>query len=170
MSLLKYEFATEDGLTPSSCEIRLGDIDPMTGQPITDESVFKGYYQCVNREVRVNLKQIRLEKTKEERRKTNELKAGLSARFEQEHGYKPNEDIEIKITGLRPGEKLYEERLMAEEGLQKTENEQISIGKPLEIDEEKLAVTLDKLKQAAHDDSPELRALVKELVPTFQYQ
>ena len=92
MSLLKYEFATEDGLTPSSCEIRLGDIDPMTGQPITDESVFKGYYQCVNQEVRVNLKQIRLEKTKEERRKTNELKARLSARFEQEHGYKPNED------------------------------------------------------------------------------
>ncbi len=85
-------------------------------------------------------------------------------------GYKPNEDIEIKITGLRPGEKLFEERLMAEEGLQKTENEQISIGKPLEIDEEKLAATLDKLKKAAYDDSPELRPLVKELVPTFQYQ
>ncbi len=85
-------------------------------------------------------------------------------------GYKPNEDIEIKITGLRPGEKLYEERLMAEEGLQKTENEQISIGKPLEIDEEKLFDTLNKLKQAAYDDSPELRPLVKELVPTFQYQ
>ena len=85
-------------------------------------------------------------------------------------GYTPNEDIEIKITGLRPGEKLFEERLMAEEGLQKTENEQISIGKPLEIDEKKLSETLDKLKQAAYDDSPLLRELVKELVPTFQYQ
>ena len=92
MSVLKYEFLSEDDNTPSSCEIRLGDVDPLTGLPITDESLFKGYYQCVNREVRVNLKQIRLEKTKEERRKTNELKARLSAEFEQEHGYKPNED------------------------------------------------------------------------------
>ncbi len=85
-------------------------------------------------------------------------------------GYEPNVDIEIKITGLRPGEKLFEERLMAEEGLQKTENEQISIGKPLEIDEEKLASFLEKLRQAAFDDSPELRELVKGLVPTYQYQ
>ena len=84
-------------------------------------------------------------------------------------GYEPDVDIKIKITGLRPGEKLYEERLMAEEGMQKTANDSISIGRPLEIDENKLSECLEKLRVAAAEDSPDLRALIKELVPTYHY-
>ena len=83
-------------------------------------------------------------------------------------GYEPHRDIEIKITGLRPGEKLYEERLMAEEGLTKTENDRISIGKPLDIDEDKLFKTLDKLYNEAYSESDEMKELVKELVPTYK--
>ncbi|MBQ7907697.1 MAG: polysaccharide biosynthesis protein [Clostridia bacterium] len=83
-------------------------------------------------------------------------------------GLEPHKDIEIKITGLRPGEKLYEERLMAEEGLTKTANDKISIGKPLDIDEDKLFATLDTLYNEAYGESDRMKELVKELVPTYK--
>ena len=83
-------------------------------------------------------------------------------------GYEPEKDIEIKVTGLRPGEKLYEERLMAEEGLEKTANDRISIGKPIEMDDEKLFATLEKLYDEAYGESEEMKDLVKELVPTYK--
>ena len=83
-------------------------------------------------------------------------------------GYEPEKDIEIKITGLRPGEKLYEERLMAEEGLKKTANDRISIGKPLEIDEQKLFDALNVLYDEAYSESTRMKQLVHELVPTYK--
>ena len=83
-------------------------------------------------------------------------------------GFVPGKDIKIEITGLRPGEKLYEERLMEEEGLIKTANEKISIGKPIEFDEEKLIYMLDRLYDEAYAESDEIKHLVKELVPTYK--
>lgn len=83
-------------------------------------------------------------------------------------GYKLGEDIEIEYTGLRPGEKLYEELLMDKEGLQDTENKMIHIGKPIDMDEEKFMHQLIKLRDAANDDSDAIRAMVKEIVPTYQ--
>ena len=83
-------------------------------------------------------------------------------------GYKLGEDIEIEYTGLRPGEKLYEELLMDEEGLQDTENKMIHIGKPIDMDEEKFMHQLIKLRDAANEDSDAIRAMVKEIVPTYQ--
>lgn len=83
-------------------------------------------------------------------------------------GYKLGEDIEIEYTGLRPGEKLYEELLMDEEGLQDTENKMIHIDKPIDMDEEKFMHQLIKLRDAANDDSDAIRAMVKEIVPTYQ--
>ena len=82
-------------------------------------------------------------------------------------GFEPGVDIEIKCTGLRPGEKLYEERLMDEEGMQKTANESISIGKPIEIDEDNFFEMLDKLYDAAYRESEDMKDLVHELVPTY---
>lgn len=82
-------------------------------------------------------------------------------------GYEPEVDIPIECTGLRPGEKLYEERLMDEEGMQKTANESISIGKPLEMDEENLFHKLDELKKAAYAEAENMKDLVHELVPTY---
>ena len=82
-------------------------------------------------------------------------------------GLVPFEDISIKITGLRPGEKLYEERLMAEEGLQKTANEKISIGKPLDIDYDSLFNKIDLLLDSANKEASDMKDLVKELVPTY---
>lgn len=82
-------------------------------------------------------------------------------------GYKPYEDIDIEFTGLRPGEKLYEELLMSEEGLQDTPNKLIHIGKPIEFDDEKFFLQLEQLKAAAEQDSAEIRQLVQEIVPTY---
>ncbi|MBO6197384.1 MAG: polysaccharide biosynthesis protein [Butyrivibrio sp.] len=82
-------------------------------------------------------------------------------------GYKVGEDIRIEFTGLRPGEKLYEEMLMDEEGLQDTANKMIHIGKPIEMDEMRFFSQLEKLNQAAKDESPEIRDLVKEIVETY---
>ena len=82
-------------------------------------------------------------------------------------GFEPNVDIEIKCVGLRPGEKLYEERLMEEEGLQRTENGLISIAKPIPLDEEKFWESLDKLYVEAHGETEKMKEWVKELVPTY---
>lgn len=84
-------------------------------------------------------------------------------------GYTPNEDIMITFTGLRPGEKLYEEMLMDEEGLQDTDNHMIHIGKPIEIDEEQFEKDLYKLGEAANGEESVVRELVQKIVPTYQY-
>lgn len=85
-------------------------------------------------------------------------------------GYTPNEDIMIIFTGLRPGEKLYEEMLMDEEGLQDTDNHMIHIGKPIEIDEEQFEEDLYKLGEAANGEESVVRELVQKIVPTYQYE
>ncbi|MGI6094986.1 MAG: polysaccharide biosynthesis protein [Lachnospiraceae bacterium] len=82
-------------------------------------------------------------------------------------GYRPYEDIDIVFTGLRPGEKLYEEMLMSEEGLQETENQLIHIGKPIEMDEERFLRQLEELEKIANNDLPEVRKKVREIVPTY---
>lgn len=82
-------------------------------------------------------------------------------------GYEPNVDIPIVCTGLRPGEKLYEERLMEEEGLQQTANGLISIAKPIVLDERKFWRTLDKLYNEAYAETDAMKEQVKELVPTY---
>lgn len=82
-------------------------------------------------------------------------------------GYKVGEDIRIEFTGLRPGEKLYEEMLMDEEGLQDTANRMIHIGKPIELDEMRFFSQLEKLNVAAREESPEIRTLVQEIVETY---
>lgn len=82
-------------------------------------------------------------------------------------GYRVGEDIEIKFTGLRPGEKLYEEMLMDEEGLQETQNQLIHIGKPIEFDEEEFLGQLEELKAVAGRDSNKIRKLVQNIVPTY---
>lgn len=82
-------------------------------------------------------------------------------------GFKVGEDIEIQYTGLRPGEKLYEELLMDEEGLQATDNNLIHIGKPIDMDEALFMRQLKELKAASEKDSKAIRQMVKEIVPTY---
>lgn len=82
-------------------------------------------------------------------------------------GLVPDEDIKIEFTGLRPGEKLYEELLMDEEGLRSTENSMIHIGKPIELDEEKLFGQLESLKKIIDDEPDEIRKMIQEIVPTY---
>ncbi len=82
-------------------------------------------------------------------------------------GYKVDEDIKIEFTGLRPGEKLYEELLMSEEGLTDTENKLIHVGKPVDFDERLFYVQLNHLKQAVESECDDVRALIQEIVPTY---
>ena len=82
-------------------------------------------------------------------------------------GYTPGEDIEIQFTGLRPGEKLYEELLMKEEGMQDTENKLIHIGKPIEMDEEKFLSDLAELYQTVVNEPENIRPMVQKMVPTY---
>ena len=83
-------------------------------------------------------------------------------------GFKPDEDIKIEYTGLRPGEKLYEEKLMAEEGLEKTDNDLIHIGKPIAFDETVFLQSLDKLQSAAYANTEgKIRSIVQETVSTY---
>ena len=83
-------------------------------------------------------------------------------------GYEPNVDINIKVTGLRPGEKLYEEVLMDEEGLTRTSNDQIRIGKPIKIDEVEFKRELNILKRVAENNQDEkVDIIMKSIVPTY---
>ena len=82
-------------------------------------------------------------------------------------GYRVGEDIEIKFTGLRPGEKMYEELLMNEEGLKETANKMIFIGKPIEFDEEQFREQLKELERAAVDETSDIRVEVEKIVPTY---
>ena len=83
-------------------------------------------------------------------------------------GYKPNVDMKIEVCGLRPGEKLYEELLMEEEGLENTEHDKIFIGKPIDIEKDKLFSMLADLKEAAEkDDIEAIKCSVEKVVPTY---
>lgn len=84
-------------------------------------------------------------------------------------GYRPYEEIDITFTGLRPGEKLYEELLMDEEGLQSTENRMIYIGQPIPTDHGELKAALDALQDAMAKDNEDIRPLIRRLVPTYRY-
>ena len=85
-------------------------------------------------------------------------------------GYEPYKDIDICFTGLRPGEKLYEELLMDEEGLQKTVNDRIFIGKPIDMDYDRFEKGLQRLGEAALSETANVRLLVHELVPEYHYK
>ena len=85
-------------------------------------------------------------------------------------GYKPGEDIEIKFTGLRPGEKMYEELLMDEEGLKKTDNKLIFIGKPIDFEASVFEMQLEKLIADAKKETADIRSEIKEIVPTYQLE
>jgi len=85
-------------------------------------------------------------------------------------GYTPDVDIKIVYTGLRPGEKLYEEMLMDEEGLRETANKMIHIGKPIEMDDVWFCEKLRELDEASRGESDRIRQLVSEVVPTYHYQ
>ena len=82
-------------------------------------------------------------------------------------GFRPDIDIKIEYTGLRPGEKLYEEKLMAEEGMTKTRNKLIHIGKPIPFDEDLFLRQMERLMETAYNNSEEIRSVVASMVPTY---
>ena len=82
-------------------------------------------------------------------------------------GYEPGVEIEIKYIGLRPGEKLYEELLMDEEGLQDTANRLIHVGRPIDMDDEAFCRQLEALERACRHNSPDIRRCVADMVPTY---
>lgn len=83
-------------------------------------------------------------------------------------GFQPDVDIKIEYTGLRPGEKLFEEKLMEEEGLKKTENDMIHIGVPIPIDTDLFFQQLDELMEAAYKNKTDIRERVEKIVPTYK--
>ena len=85
-------------------------------------------------------------------------------------GYKPDVDIQIVYTGLRPGEKLFEELLMDEEGMRETQNKLIHIGRPIEMDDAWFEARLHELDEASRHESDEICYIVSQIVPTYKYQ
>ena len=83
-------------------------------------------------------------------------------------GLKPDVDIPIVYTGLRPGEKLYEEKLMEEEGLKRTANNLIHIGSPIPFDTDKFFDDIERLLRACYRNSGEIKQIVAEMVPTYK--
>ncbi|MDO4943102.1 MAG: nucleoside-diphosphate sugar epimerase/dehydratase [Lachnospiraceae bacterium] len=83
-------------------------------------------------------------------------------------GFQPDVDIKIQYSGLRPGEKLYEEKLMAEEGLKRTENERIHIGCPIPFDADRFLKELGSLVDAAYENREDIRDMTVRIVPTYQ--
>ena len=83
-------------------------------------------------------------------------------------GFEPDVDIRVEYTGLRPGEKLYEELLMMEEGLQDTANKLIHIGKPIEMDDEQFRQQLLALEQACKEETDHMKDIVAQIVPTYK--
>ena len=83
-------------------------------------------------------------------------------------GYTPDVDIKIVYTGLRPGEKLYEELLMDEEGLQETENKMIHIGKPIDMDDAWFEQKLKELDKASYDEVSDMKRIVAQIIPTYR--
>ena len=77
-------------------------------------------------------------------------------------------DIKIQYSGLRPGEKLFEEKLMAEEGIKRTENELIHIGCPIPFDERMFLGQLQELMKVCHENREDIREMVKEMVVTYK--
>ena len=82
-------------------------------------------------------------------------------------GYEPDVDIQVVYTGLRPGEKLYEEMLMSEEGLKETDNKLIHIGEPIMMDDDEFAQQLDVLYKECHDEHSDIIGAVAKVVPTY---
>ena len=82
-------------------------------------------------------------------------------------GFRVGEDIKIEFTGLRPGEKLYEELLLDEEGMRDTANKMIHIGKPIELNEHEFFAQLKELKDECQIESSDIRPLIKKIVPTY---
>lgn len=85
-------------------------------------------------------------------------------------GFIPDVDIKIEYTGLRPGEKIFEELLMAEEGLKSTKNELIHIGCPIKMDDDWFRKKLIQLDEASCQESEEIKKMVAEIVPTYHYK
>lgn len=93
----------------------------------------------------------------------------LAKRMISLSGLKEGKDIEVKFTGLRPGEKLYEELLMNEEGLKKTAHSKIFVGSPINITERELNVKLEKLRDVLQGDENSVKRVMAEVVPTYKY-
>ena len=85
-------------------------------------------------------------------------------------GYEPNVDIQIKFTGLRPGEKLYEELLIDEDNLKKTDKDRIFVAQQTGVDSIKIQEAVQKLIEEAYDETQDIRSYIKELVPEYAPQ
>lgn len=85
-------------------------------------------------------------------------------------GHVPYDDIQIIFTGLRPGEKIFEELLMSEEGIATTAHKQIFVGKPIDFDMDAFLKKLEHLRSVADKENYDIRILIKEFVPTFKYE
>ncbi len=92
----------------------------------------------------------------------------LARNLIQLSGLKPDVDVKIQYTGLRPGEKLYEEKLMSEEGLKTTPNQLIHIGTPLLFDTDRFLVQMKELMDASYEDSEIIMEMVARIVPTYR--
>ncbi len=113
---IRYEFLSDDGITPSSCTVQLGDIDTVTGKAVTDVTIFREYYRLKDHQVRKNLKAERPEYTEEEIARRKEIREEISEEFRRRWGYAPSRDDLLYLTEEKERWNLSVSVLVNEEG------------------------------------------------------
>ena len=143
---IRYQFLSDDGTTPSSCTIRLGDVDTVTGEAVTDVTVFREYYRLKDRQVRKNLKAERPEYTAEETARRRKAQKAFAEEFRSRWGYAPSRDDILYLMGEPERWNLSLSVLVNEEGKDHTfQHRELSV--PAEEEEE--TVEMQALREVA---------------------
>ena len=147
---IRYQFLSEDGVTPSACTVRLGEVDPLTGEPVTDVSFFREYYRVVDHQVHQNLKAARRDYTPAEKLRREREKRVFMESFKERWGYAPSKD-DVRYHLEQEEEERYHlslDVLVNSDTGESTLDRHPEFSMPFEAEEE-LPVELEALREVA---------------------
>lgn len=144
---IRYQFLSDDGLTPSSCTVQLGDIDTVTGEAVTDVTIFREYYRLKDHQVRKNLKAERQEYTAEEIARKRKAREALAEEFRRCWGYEPSRDDLLYLMEEQERWNLSVSALVNEEGKEHA-SRHTELSEPA-VSEEEESVEMQALREVA---------------------
>lgn len=145
---IRYEFLSDDGITPSSCTVRLGDVDTVTGEAVTDVTVFLEYHRLKDAQVRQNLKAMRPEYTEEEMVRRKETREAISEDFRRRWGYAPSRDDVVYLMEEPERWNLSVSVMVNEDGKDHS-SRHTELSEPAVMDEEEETVEMQALREVA---------------------